>query len=338
VTTEVRQRSQLVGHEAVVERLWEAMRGGRLHHAYLFEGPRGVGKRTVADLLAMAANCEEANDRPCGRCRTCHAIAEGTHPDVIRVEVPPDRASGTIPVGAVREVIRQAGYRRYAARWRVVVVDPAEAMQEAAANALLKTLEEPPEGTGFVLVTHNASALLPTIRSRCQRVRLGAVAVREIERWLERRGVEEAHLLARLSLGCPGRALELAGDGLQKRAALRDDLLATLRGTVDDTFSFSRRICKGPRATYVQTVEAILRIMEELLRDVVVVATGSRAELLNADIADSVQGMARRLYPDGVEHCAQAIQLCRDDLAVYVSGRLAVDAMLCRVRQALAVR
>jgi len=338
VSVEVRQRHQLVGHGAVVEKLWDAMRTERLHHAYLFEGPRGVGKRTVANLLAMAANCEAATDRPCGTCRTCHSIAEGTHPDVIEVVVAKDRASGTIPVDAIREVIRQAGYRRYAAKRRFVIVDPAEAMQESAANALLKTLEEPPDGTGFVLVTHNASALLPTIRSRCQRVRMGSVAVRDIDRWLERRGVSDASVLARLSLGCPGRALELSGDGLAKRASLRSDVLTTLRGTVDDTFSFSQKICKGARADYIRTIDAMLAIMEDLLRDVVVVGTGSQAELLNSDAVDDVHGLARRLYPDGVRRCADAVQLCRDDLAVYVSGRLAVDALLCRWRQALAVR
>ena len=319
-------------------RLWDAMAKDRLHHAYLFEGPRGVGKRTLADLVALGANCEASAGRPCGTCGTCRAIAAGTHPDVIHVEVAADRASKTIPVDAIREVIRQAGYRRYGARRRVVVVDPAEAMQEGAANALLKTLEEPPEGTGFILVTHNAGALLPTIRSRCQRVRLGAVPVPVIESWLHRKGVEDAAVLARLALGCPGRALELSGDGLAKRAALRADLMATLRGTIDDTFAFSQQVCKGARADYIRTIDTLLGILEDLLRDVVVVGTGGRAELLNADARADVDALARRLYPDGVERCAQAVQLCRDDLAVYVSGRLAVDALLCRVRQALAVR
>jgi DNA polymerase-3 subunit delta' len=336
VTASVRTVEGLVGHQRVVQRLWEAMAADRLHHAYLFEGPQGVGKRTLATLVALGANCEAAPaKRPCGLCPTCKSIAEGTHPDVIVLEPDKSKASATIPVAAVREVIRQAGYRRYAARRRVVIVDPAEAMQEAAANALLKTLEEPPEGTGFLLVTHNASALLPTIRSRCQRVRMGAVPVRDIERWLQRRGVEEAPALARLALGCPGRALALSGDGLEARAALRDELFAVLRGTVDDVFAFSQRLCSGNRAQWSKRVDRLLTLLEEVLRDVVVVGSGGRQELLNDDARDDLRGLARRLYPGGVTRCAEALQLCRDDLEVYVSGRLAVDALLCRVRQAL---
>ena len=336
MTVAVRTRDALVGHERVVTKLWEAMAADRLHHAYLFEGPKGVGKRTLASLVALAANCEAApKGRPCGVCATCKSIGEGTHPDVIELVPDPKKASGTIPVADVREVIRQAGYRRYAARRRVVIIDPAEAMQEAAANALLKTLEEPPNGTGFLLVSHNASSLLPTIRSRCQRVRMGAVPARDIERWLERKGVEQAPVLSRLALGCPGRALALSGDGLAQRAAMRAELLAVLRGTVDDVFQFSQRLCSGNRSAWSKRVDALLALFEELLRDVVVLGSGGRQELLNEDARDDVTGLARRLYPGGVETCAQALQSCRDDLDVYVSGRLAVDAMLCRVRQAL---
>lgn len=336
MTVSVRTRDDLVGHGRVVQRLFDAIAADRLHHAYLLEGPQGVGKRSLALLVALAANCEAATgDRPCAHCDTCRAILEGTHPDVLVLEPDSTKAGGTIPVADVREVIRQTGYRRYAARRRIVIVDPAEAMQESAANALLKTLEEPPDGTGFLLVSHNASALLPTIRSRCQRVRLGAVPARDIERWLTRRGVAEASLLAQLALGCPGRALALEGDGLAQRAALRDDLFGVLRGTVDDVFDFTQKLCSGNRAVWRPRVEALLAVFEDVLRDVVVVGSGGRQGLLNADARDEIVGLARRLYPGGVTRCSDALQACRDDLEVYVSGRLALDAFLCRVRQAL---
>src|SRR5690606_32790321 len=134
------------------------------HHAYLLEGPRGAGKRALADRYAMAANCtSETKAHPCGSCPTCRQIAAGTHPDVLVLVPDTERAARTIPIEAVREVIRQTTYHRYNARRRMVIVDPVEAMQEPAANALLKTLEEPPQGTGFLLVSHNPAALLPTI-------------------------------------------------------------------------------------------------------------------------------------------------------------------------------
>ena len=129
---------------------------------------------------------------------------------MILVEPAADRASKTIGVDAIREVVRRTGYHRYGSRRRFVFIEPAEAMQPAAANALLKTLEEPPEGTGFILNCTNASALLPTILSRCQRVRFGAVAADELTTWLQARGHGESSArAARLSQGCPGRALAL---------------------------------------------------------------------------------------------------------------------------------
>ncbi len=330
-------REEHIGHERMLEPLYRAAESDGLHHAYLLEGPVGVGKRQVADLLAMTANCTAPSPsaRPCGHCNTCRTIRDGTHPDVMVLEPDASKASATIPVDAVREVIRQAGYHRYGARRRVVIVDPAEAMAEPAANALLKTLEEPPAGTGFFLVTHNAQALLPTIRSRCQRVRMGAVPTGRIARWLEARKVDDAAVLAELALGCPGRALELSGKGLATRAQLRAQLFDVLNGPIDGVFEFSQVLCKGARTDYAKRVDALVHLVEDLLRDVVVVGAGGDAGLLNADAADDVRAMARRLYPDGVMRCSEAVQDARDQLAVYVSGRLVVDGLLCRMRQAL---
>ncbi len=330
-------REEHIGHERVLAPLYRAAENDGLHHAYLLEGPSGVGKRQVADLLALTVNCtaEKRSARPCGRCNTCRTIRGGTHPDVVVLEPDPKKASASIPVDAVREVIRQAGYHRYGARRRVVIVDPAEAMAESAANALLKTLEEPPAGTGFFLVTHNAQALLPTIRSRCQRVRLGAVPTSAIVRWLEARKTDDAEVLAQLALGCPGRALELSGKGLAARAKLRSQLFEVLHGPIDDVFGFSQALCKGARVDYGRKVDALLHLVEDLLRDVVVIGAGGDAGLLNADADQDVRGMARRLYPDGVLRCAEAVQDARDQLAIYVSGRLVVDGLLCRIRHAL---
>ena len=330
-------REQHIGHEQVLQPLYRAAETNALHHAYLLEGPVGVGKRQVADLLALTVNCtaEVPAQRPCGHCNTCRTIREGTHPDVLVLEPEAGKASASIPVDAVREAIRQAGYHRYGARRRVVIVDPAEAMADPAANALLKTLEEPPQGTGFFLVTHNAQALLPTIRSRCQRVRLGAVPTAAISRWLTGQKVENADVLAELALGCPGRALQLSGKGLTQRAKLRHELFDVLNGPIDDVFAFSQRLCKGSRADYGPRVDALLILLEDVLRDAVIVGAGGDAGLLNADASQDIQAMTRRLYPDGVLRCTEAIQEARDQLSLYVSGRLVVDGLLCRVRQAL---
>ena len=183
--------SELQAQDRAVGALQAALRRGRLHHAYLLGGPEGVGKGTAARLLAQAANCEGPGARvdglpedACGECAPCRKIARGTHPDVFllqeeRVMAKAGRwepkggrtPSREIVVDQVRDLVdHRLSMRRFEGRRRVVVIDPADAMNVQAQNALLKTLEEPPEGTTLVLVSSSPDALLPTIKSRCLRV------------------------------------------------------------------------------------------------------------------------------------------------------------------------
>ena len=297
----------------------------------------GLGKRTVAVRLAMAANCTQpGTSPPCGACPTCRQILAGTHPDVILVEPTADRATANIPVDRVREVVRQTGYHRYNARRRVIIIDPAEAMGPAAANALLKTLEEPPKGTGFLLIASNASGLLPTILSRCQRIRFGAVPQPDITAWLEGRGHDEAALAAGYAQGCPGRALTLVGGGLTKRIALRQRLLDVLAGRLQSVFDWSKEIVKsGKRQEWSPKVEQILEVIEDLLRDVVVLASEGERSLQNGDIPEVVSRWKDALWPTGVENCAAAIQEARSGLSLNVSGKTVVDALILTLKREL---
>lgn len=320
----------ILGHERALTHLRETNAQGRLHHAYLFEGPEGVGKLRVARWLALMCNCEAADpaDRPCGQCNTCITIAGGSHPDVSVVVPDPTKATKSIPVARIREVIRTTGFHRYGSRRRFVIIDPAESMAPAAANALLKTLEEPPDGTGFVLLTTHADVLLPTVLSRCQRIRFGPVALDALVPWLRERGVEDADAAARISGGCPGRALALAEGELAQRQALRDELLATLGGDLGGIFGWTESLTKGSRAAWRSRVELVLELLEDLLRDATVCAQGGERELLHADIPTVTAAWSKALWPGGVRACNQAIEDCRDDLRVNVTGRTALDALL----------
>ncbi len=324
--------ADILGHDRIVERLWGALGRDALHHAYLFEGPEGVGKRTVALRLAMAANCERegAGPLPCAVCATCRSIAAGQHPDVIALAPTEDRATPIIAVDQVREVVRKAGYHRYAARRRFIVVDPADAMQDAAANALLKTLEEPPEGTGFILVVTHARALLPTILSRCQRVRFSAVPEEALVPWLEAREVPDPLLVARAALGCPGAALELGEGRLAERRALRDHFLAALGGRLGEVFDFSAKVTRGGPRAWRERVGELLEIAEELLRDVTVTGAGAQTPILHVDRQALLDAWASTLWPGGVVRCADAVQEARHQLARNVSGKTLVDALVTR--------
>jgi DNA polymerase-3 subunit delta' len=164
--------SDVLGQDRVIARLRAAIARGRVHHAYLFTGAPGSGKRATALAFASALNCLNAPGEGCDEpeiCDACSRIAGGIHPDVITLER--EGAAQIVPIESVRaNVIARVGLPPHEARMRVFLIDEATALQGAAANALLKTLEEPPNRTMFVLGSAAPEQLLPTIRSRCQRV------------------------------------------------------------------------------------------------------------------------------------------------------------------------
>jgi DNA polymerase-3 subunit delta' len=165
--------SGLTGQERAVEQLTRAIAGGRVPHAYVFSGPSGAPMQDLAIALACALNCPVEPGSGCGHCDACTKILGGFHPDVVTLVR--EGAGNIVPIERVREqVIARIALPPHEAEVRVFIVEEATAMAPPAANALLKTLEEPPSRTLFVLCTTAPEQLLPTLRSRCQRVRLAA--------------------------------------------------------------------------------------------------------------------------------------------------------------------
>jgi DNA polymerase-3 subunit delta' len=244
--------SEVTAQDRAVLLLRSALRRGTLHHAYLLGGPPGVGKADAARLLAQAANCEGGTggpggfrEDPCGACTPCRKIARSIHPDVLvlRTEREMVKAgsweprsgrspSSAIVVDQVRDLVdHRLALRRFEGRRRFVIVDPAEAMNPQAQNALLKTLEEPPDDTTLVLVSANPDALLPTIRSRCLRVTFVPRPPAPLEEPL-REAVRAAAALERDDvLGWLSFARDHGG-GRQEAAEVCDALAAWLRDVV----------------------------------------------------------------------------------------------------------
>ncbi len=248
----------------------ESMILGRAPHAVLFIGPASVGKTTLALDLAAGLMCldPDRRARPCRNCRGCRQVASGNHPDLHRLA--PDGPGGQVRIGkandpepgTVRHLIGELALLPVEGGARVVVVEQAHRLNEDAQNAFLKMLEEPPAGVTIVLCADDEECLLPTVRSRCARVRLGPVGGREIERWLGELGVADApraSRLARLAQGRPGLALayarsadaerlrgEIARGILDMLAAGRQPRLATVRELTRSAAELNAALAEKP--------------------------------------------------------------------------------------------
>ncbi|GGM11625.1 DNA polymerase III subunit gamma/tau [Deinococcus aerophilus] len=166
---------QVVGQEHVKDVLRAALEAGRVGHAYLFSGPRGVGKTTTARLIAMTANCTGPAPRPCGECESCLSVRAGSHPDVLEID-----AASNNSVDDVRDLREKVGLAAMRGGKKIYILDEAHMMSRAAFNALLKTLEEPPGHVIFILATTEPEKIIPTILSRCQHYRFRRLTPEEI--------------------------------------------------------------------------------------------------------------------------------------------------------------
>ncbi|HVX04145.1 MAG TPA: DNA polymerase III subunit delta' [Rhodanobacteraceae bacterium] len=219
---------------------WEVLAAraanGTLPHALLLCGPAGLGKRALTEAFVRARLCESPRDgQACGACRACKLLAAGTHPDRMLVTLEVNEKTGKLRKEIVVDQIRDLSSRLAMASqlggWQIAVIDPADAMNTPAQNALLKTLEEPGDASLIVLVADQPWLLSATIRSRCQRLDFAIPSHDEALAWLSARGVESAEAVLAAAGGNPGQAWLLAEQGgMQRRQEVARDLLALAAG------------------------------------------------------------------------------------------------------------
>jgi DNA polymerase-3 subunit delta' len=335
---------EIIGHERAIAALTRTLAEGREGASLIFHGPEGVGRRAVALSLAQALNCAVEPGVGCGRCGTCARIAhvergkfeEGDHkgdarettghPDV-RIVVP---GKEEIRIDEIRSLRQQAQRRPFEGRRSVFIIDPAERMTTEAANALLKTLEEPPPGSCLILIASDPDALLPTVRSRCRLVPFHPLPVSLLAAHLEKAASmtpADALMVATLSGGRPGRALRF---DLAAYRAARDAVMEVI----------GRLAERRPRAHVLKDAEilgsreddagiqASLDTLETLLRDAMVLHAGGRSDqIVNGEIEATLRRLGETLG-DHLTGSLRRIAEARRDLVGNVNKQLLLEVLL----------
>ena len=320
----------ITGHEHLKPLIARAALRGTLPQSLVFAGPSGVGKRMAALALAQLVNCLSPLDEDaCGECASCRRIARAVHADVLVIE---PGETGAIKIEQIRDVIERAAYRPFEGRRRVVVIDDAEQIIPNAQDALLKTLEEPPNGTTFVLVTSAPDMLLPTIRSRCQRLRFGRLSPADVARVLVRShglSAADAHTVAAVSDGSVGRALEGSSDAFAQARSAALELLQI----VANHPAPARRIMgagglpgAGRSKADRNALGQSLRALATILRDLGILGSHSDPEALaNADLRGKLEPLLRSFDADRILHAYAAVDRALFALDRNASPKIVAD-------------
>ncbi|MGE3978745.1 MAG: DNA polymerase III subunit delta' [Nitrospira sp.] len=330
--------ADITGHEQSISLLQATLCNGRLAHAYLFHGEARIGKSMTAVRLAQALNCEqplqtEAQDS-CGRCRSCLQIAARTHPDYFVIEPDPNAATPQIKIEQVREIEQQLVYLPLVGERKICLIDDADRLTIGAANALLKTLEEPPGHSLFILVTSRLHALPITIRSRCQALRFTTPARTQVEAALilkRELPPVDARFLAVFTDGRIGEALTVNVADVRARqqeclTLVKPESL-TSSGTI---LSVAESLAKTDRG------EETLAWLARWIRDLVIVMVdGDQDQILHLDQLADLRRYAQRANVDTLLTILNDIERTEQQATRHLNMQMALETTFLRLREAL---
>jgi DNA polymerase-3 subunit delta' len=325
----------ILGQARALNYLRTARLKGRLAHAYLFLGPEGVGKATTARALAGALNCQALTEDgdACGQCPACARLAAGTDPDFLEIFPTSEGRQPQIKIDQIRELRRLTAYPPLGGGWRVALIRPAEALNDAAANALLKTLEEPPAQHLLILTAGVEADLFPTVVSRCQKVAFAPLPTGLIREELARRGraPSEAALLASLSGGSLGRALALdPADLARQRGQVLDDLARLPQGSLSAILDWAQRLTKNAAEA-----DTFLRLAALWYRDLLLLREGAPAALLaHQDALPALEPACRQGSPKAWFAGLAAIAAAQRQLRGNLNPELTMDVLGLNLKKA----
>jgi len=317
--------AQIIGHERQKNILRRALSGGRLAHAYLFAGPEGIGKRLMALAVARILFCQNATG--CGECAACRKLAHRNHPDLHILE--PD--GNSIKIEQIRAIQHELSLRPAEAARKVCLIEAAELMTTAAANALLKTLEEPRGDTLLILISSRPQRLLETIRSRCQILQFPRQPLELLRDNLQTQlGISDAdaHILAALADGSFRKAFGKDRQlFLEERRTLLKTLTALSPGSILPILEFAEQLA-GDKAA----LPDVLEIFQAFYRDVLHTLHGrDPQELVNLDLGEKVRRVAGREQVGSVLAKLEALGAARRQLERNLNPQLVMEVLLLRL-------
>ena len=315
----------LKGQDSAVSYLKASLRNNRISHSYIFSGPDGVGKRLAAINFAKALNCDSAiSGSPCDQCSSCKKINSLSHPDIFTLK--PKEEGASIKIEDVRALIKDVYLKPFEARKKVYIIEGAEYMKHEAANALLKTLEEPPADSVIILLTENIKSLFHTIVSRCQVVKFFPLKLKEIEQILIREhslSQADAHTLSHLSGGRLGDALKFKEEDIfTKRSLLINKILSGSRADFD--------FDDIPKEDIRIYLDMILAWYSDILN---MKAGVPDYMLVNIDKIDSISNEAGRLSFEHIENMINSVISTIMNIDQNANQKLAMSVLGMKIKE-----
>ena len=317
----------LVGNGWAVDMLKKHVTNGTTRHAYLFAGPPGLGRRSLALRFAQALNCETPTEAgiPCGQCRDCRQIAAMQYADLTIVQA--EAEGGTLKVDQIREARRTLTLKPYQAKYRFALFLRFQEANDNAANALLKTLEEAPSYAVLILTADNPEQLLPTIVSRCEVLRLRPLKVEELMKELESRGIESgrAKLIAHISGGRFGYAQRLLEDDalLEWREERLNDLQTLISASRVEKFAYADKLARDK-----ETMRQAVLVWRSYWRDVMLRTAHASTALVNVDRNVEIEDLAQRLDLPIARQVVSGLEDVLEKMERNVNSRLLAEVLL----------
>lgn len=319
---------QIIGHERAIEALRRTIKNKTLSHSYIFEGEEGLGKKTIAYLFAKTLLCKEQGTQPCDHCASCMKFDGGHHPDFIVIE--PEK--GLIKKGEIEKLVNSVAMAPFESLRKIYIIDDSHKMNPEAMNTLLKTLEEPPEYINIILITSSSNNILPTILSRCQRIKFYPLQSKEITNYLVSHGidVDKASFIGDFSKGSIGKAMEVSQshDFFVKRDECIKLIDSLLRG--DKTKALSSI---GFFDDNREKIDEILDIFLFWFRDLIIFKEiGNSPLIINKDRLDYLSRQSF-VQIDKINDIIEKVQETKDNIHRNVNFHLSIETMLLNIQE-----